>query len=49
MSIDSGVAAAAISLAAGLLLGVSIFALLGRRETVADRVSAYVTLRRDDP
>lgn len=49
MSIDSGVAAAAISLAAGLLLGVSIFALLGRRETVADRVSAYVTLRRNDP
>src|ERR1700733_11238383 len=49
MRVGSSVVAVAISLAAGLLLGVSIFMLIGRRETVADRVSAYVTLRRDDP
>src|ERR1700761_1981465 len=49
MNIDSSGVALAISLAAGLLLGVSIFMLLGRRQSVADRVSAYVTLRRDDP
>ncbi len=46
---DSSAAAVAISIGAGLLLGVSIYMLLGRRETVADRVSAYVTLRRDNP
>jgi tight adherence protein B len=46
---DSSVAAAVISIGAGLLLGVSIYMLLGRGETVADRVSAYVTLRRDNP
>ena len=45
----SSAAALAISAVAGLLLGVSIFMLLGRRQTVADRVSAYVTLRRDNP
>lgn len=49
MSIDSPLVAVGISAAAGLLLGIAIFALIGRRETVADRVSAYVTLRRDDP
>jgi tight adherence protein B len=49
MSIDSSVAAVAISGVAGLLLGLAIYLLMGRRETVADRVSAYVTLRRDDP
>jgi len=49
MSVDSSVAAIAVSAAAGLLLGVAIYVLIGRRETVADRVSAYVTLRRDDP
>lgn len=49
MSLDSSVTAVIISAAAGLFLGVAIFVLLGRRETVADRVSAYVTLRRDDP
>ena len=32
-----------------VLLGVAVYVLTGRRETVADRVSAYVTLRRDDP
>lgn len=46
---NSSAIAIAISAAAGLLLGVAIFALIGRGETVADRVSAYVTLRRDDP
>jgi tight adherence protein B len=42
---SSAAAAIGISVVAGLLLGVAIFLLLGRRETVADRVSAYVTLR----
>ncbi len=46
---SSSVVAVAMSVAAGLLFGIAIFALIGRRETVADRVSAYVTLRRDDP
>ncbi len=45
----SSIAALGMSLAAGLLFGVGIFALIGRRATVADRVSSYVTLRRDDP
>jgi tight adherence protein B len=48
MSLSSGVAALIASGLAGLLLGVAVYSLLGRRETVADRVSAYVTLRRDD-
>ena len=46
---SSSLAALAISAVAGVLLGVSVYVLFGRRETVADRVSAYVTLRRDDP
>ena len=45
---SSGTAAAIVSGLAGLLLGVAIFVLFGRRESVADRVSAYVTLRRDE-
>jgi tight adherence protein B len=45
---SSGIAALIASSLAGLLLGVAVYSLLGRRETVADRVSAYVTLRRDD-
>jgi tight adherence protein B len=48
MSFDSGAAALLASGLAGLLLGVAVYSLMGRRETVADRVSAYVTLRRDD-
>ena len=44
---SASVVALGVSVAAGLLLGLSIYVLLGRRETVADRVSAYVTLRRD--
>jgi tight adherence protein B len=49
MSIDSGAVAIGVSVIAGGLLGLGIFQLLGRRETVADRVSAYVTLRNDEP
>lgn len=49
MSIGSSAAAIVVSIGAGLLLGLSIFMLLGGRETVADRVSSYVTLRSDDP
>lgn len=45
---SSGVAALGVSLAAGLLIGLAVYQLFGRRETVADRVSAYVTLRSDD-
>lgn len=44
---SSGAAAIIVSGIAGLLLGVAIFSLFGRRESVADRVSAYVTLRHD--
>ncbi len=49
MSISASTAAIAVSLGAGLLLGLAVYVLLGRRETVADRVSRYVTLRREDP
>ncbi len=49
MSVDSSAAAILVSAAAGLLLGLAIYSLFGRRATVADRVSAYVTLRHDDP
>ena len=48
MSIDSSAVAIIVSVAAGLLLGVSIFLLIGREASVADRVSSYVTVRRDD-
>lgn len=48
MSADAGLAAAAVSVVAGALLGGAVFALVGRRQTVAQRVGAYVTLRRDD-
>lgn len=48
MSVDSPAAAVIVSVAAGLLLGVAIYLLIGRRETVADRVSMYVTVRSDD-
>jgi tight adherence protein B len=47
MSLNSGAAALIASGLAGILLGVAMYSLLGRRETVADRVSAYVTLRRE--
>ena len=47
MSADAGLAAAAVSVVAGGLLGGAVFALVGHRETVAQRVGAYVTLRRD--
>jgi tight adherence protein B len=47
MSLNSGAAALIASGLAGLLLGVAVYSLLGRRETVADRVSAYVTLRQE--
>jgi tight adherence protein B len=49
MSLDSGVAAIIVSGLAGLLLGLGVFLLFRRRESVADRVSAYVTLRHDSP
>lgn len=45
MSLDSGAAAVIVSIIAGVLLGIAVFLLFGRRESVADRVSAYVTLR----
>src|SRR5579859_3474838 len=48
MNIDSAGLALAISAAIGLLLGLAIYQLFRRGETVADRVSAYVTLRTDD-
>jgi tight adherence protein B len=48
MTFSSGIAALIASGVAGLLLGVGVYLLMGRRETVADRVSAYVELRRDD-
>ncbi len=48
MSADAGLAAAAVSVVAGGLLGGAVFALVGHRQTVAQRVGAYVTLRRDD-
>lgn len=48
MSIDSGAAAIIVSAAAGLLLGFAVYSLFSRKQTVADRVSAYVTLRTDD-
>lgn len=49
MSGSSTLVAIGVSVVAGLLLGVAIFVLLGHEQTVAERVSAYVTLRRDDP
>jgi len=48
MNIDSTGLALAISAAIGLLLGFAIYQFFRRGETVADRVSAYVTLRTDD-
>jgi tight adherence protein B len=48
MSSNSTAVAILVSLAAGLLLGVAIYVLFGREETVADRVSKYVTLRGED-
>ena len=47
MSADAGLAAAAVSVVAGGLLGGAVFVLVGHRQTVAQRVGAYVTLRRD--
>lgn len=47
MTFTSGIAALVASGVGGLLLGVAVFSLMGRRETVADRVSAYVELRRE--
>lgn len=48
MSVDSSAVAIGVSVIAGLLLGLAIFVLLGREQTVADRVSSYVTLRDED-
>lgn len=48
MTFTSGIEALIASGIAGLLLGVGVYLLMGRRETVADRVSAYVELRRDE-
>ena len=48
MSADAGLAAAAVSVVAGGLLGGAVFVLVGHRQTVAQRVGAYVTLRPDD-
>lgn len=48
MSLTSGAGAVLVSGIAGLLLGLAIFLLFRRRETVADRVSAYVDLRREE-
>ena len=48
MSIDSSAVALGVSLVAGALLGFAVFKLFSRTESVADRVSAYVTLRTDD-
>lgn len=48
MSLDSGAAAVIISAVAGLLLGLAVYLLFNRKQTVADRVSAYVSLRTDD-
>lgn len=47
MSLDSGAAAVIISAVAGLLLGLAVYLLFNRKQTVADRVSAYVSLRTD--
>lgn len=44
MSIDSSAAAIGVSVVAGLLLGLAILLLFTRDESVADRVSAYVSL-----
>jgi tight adherence protein B len=48
MSLSSGAAAIIVSGIAGLLLGLAVYSLFDRKQTVADRVSAYVTLRSDD-
>lgn len=48
MSADAGLVAGVVSVVAGGLLGGAVFALVGHRQTVAQRVGAYVTLRRDD-
>lgn len=48
MSLDSGAAAVLISAVAGLLLGLAVYLLFNRKQTVADRVSAYVSLRTGD-
>jgi tight adherence protein B len=48
MNLSSGTALLIASVLAGGLLGLAVFALLHRGETVADRVSAYVTLGTDD-
>lgn len=48
MNFSSGIAVLAASGVAGLLIGFAVYQLFDRRETVADRVSAYVTLRSAD-
>ena len=48
MSTDSTAVAVLVSGVAGLLLGVAIFVLRKREASVADRVSSYVSVRRDD-
>ena len=46
MSGDSTLVAVLVSVVAGGLLGAAVFALVGRRQTVTERVSGYVSLRR---
>lgn len=45
---NSGATALLVSGAAGLLLGFAVYKLFGRKQTVAERVSAYVQLKNDD-
>ncbi|MGH2842477.1 MAG: type II secretion system F family protein [Solirubrobacteraceae bacterium] len=48
MSIDSSAVAIIVSAIAGVLLGVGIFVLLGREQSVADRVSSFVTIGHEE-
>jgi tight adherence protein B len=48
MNIGSPALALGISVVIGSLLGLAVYQFFRRSETVADRVSAYVTLRTDD-
>jgi tight adherence protein B len=48
VSVEAGVLAAVVSVVAGALVGGAVFALVGHRQSVTDRVGAYVSLRRAD-
>jgi tight adherence protein B len=48
MSIDSATGAIIVSVLAGVLLGVAIFVLMGREQSVADRVSSFVTVGHEE-